>query len=184
MAMTPSNMLPLGTKAPNFSLPDTEGKAVSLGHGAKGYLVMFICNHCPFVDHIRDGLARVTSEYAAKGISVFAINSNDVKNYPDDSPVKMKVEKAKARYCFPYLFDESQKVAKAYQAACTPDFFLFDSEQFLVYRGQFDDSRPSNQTPVTGRDLAEAMDAVLAGTKPDSDQRPSIGCNIKWKTGN
>ncbi len=183
MAVTPSTMAPLGTLAPPFRLPDTEGNLVGLDAvpGAKGYLVIFLCNHCPYVIHIRPQLAAVTSEYQRRGIAVFGINSNDAKNYPADSPAKMKEERRVQRYQFPYLFDESQTVAKAYQAACTPDFYLFDANQRLVYRGQFDDSRPNSKVPVTGADLKQAMDALLAGKKPDAQQRASIGCNIKWK---
>jgi len=143
---------------------------------------MFICNHCPYVKHIRKELANLTAEFQEKGIAVFGINSNDIKNYPEDSPEKMVLEKRSAHYTFPYLFDESQEVARSYQAACTPDFFLFDRSGKLVYRGQFDDSRPGNQIPVTGKDLRQAMEQVLKGLLPQSDQRPSIGCNIKWKS--
>jgi peroxiredoxin len=183
MALTPSKMLALGTEAPAFRLPDTEGHLVGLENypEARGYLVMFICNHCPYVKHIRQELGRLTSEYMEKGISVFGINSNDVVNYPDDSPEKMRSEKKLAGYSFPYLFDETQSVAKAYDAACTPDFFLFDSHHKLVYRGQFDESRPGNRIPVTGSDLKSAFDAVLGGWAPDTNQKPSVGCNIKWK---
>ena len=183
MALTPSNMLALGTEAPGFSLLDTDGKMVSLEgiKGKKPFMVMFICNHCPYVKHIREGLAELTSAYLKKGIAVFAINSNDVINYPEDSPEKMAEEKKDARYEFPYLFDSDQTIAQAYQAACTPDFYLFDSTGHLVYRGQFDESRPGNKIPVTGSDLKRAMDRVLEGKSPDPDQRPSIGCNIKWK---
>ncbi len=175
-------MAPLGMLAPEFSLPDTEGNLVSLSNaaGAKGYLVVFICNHCPYVVHIRKELATLTSEYQKKGIAVFGINSNDAARYPADSPAKMKEERRLQKYEFPYLFDESQDVARAYQAACTPDFYLFDAAKSLVYRGQFDDSRPSSGIPVTGKDLKQAMDEVLAGRKPTSNQRASVGCNIKW----
>ena len=183
MALTPSNMLPLGTKAPEFSLPDFDGKLVTLADGSidKPFLVMFICNHCPYVKHIRKELAQLTTEFQKKGLVVFGINSNDVKNYPEDSPEKMALEARTVKYTFPYLFDESQEVARAYQAACTPDFFLFDSQGLLVYRGQFDDSRPGNQVPVTGADLRKAMEAVLKEQNPLLNQKPSIGCNIKWK---
>lgn len=185
MAKTPSTMLELGTKAPNFSLLDTKEKIVALAnYKAKPLLVMFISNHCPFVKHIREELAKLGKEYLSKGAAIVAINSNDTVNYPDDSPAKMKEEAIQAGYTFPYLFDESQEVAKAYKAACTPDFFLFDSSHTLVYRGQLDDSRPGSSTPVTGKDLRAALDAVLAGKKPNADQRPSLGCNIKWKAGN
>jgi peroxiredoxin len=185
MALTPSTMLELGTEAPEFRLPDTDGKTVSLDDfaGAPALLVMFLCNHCPFVKHVRHELARLTREYQGRGVGVVGINSNDVTTYPDDSPEMMKKEKAEVGYTFPYLYDESQEVAKAYQAACTPDFFLFDAARKLVYRGQLDDSRPGNPAPVTGKDLRAALEAVLAGTPPPEKQRPSVGCNIKWKPG-
>jgi peroxiredoxin len=183
MVLTPSKMLALGTKAPELNLPDTDGRQVTFEDfpEAKGYLVMFICNHCPFVKHLRRELATVTAEYLKKGIAVFGINANDADRYPDDSPEKMKEEKRVHHYLFPYLFDETQEVAKAYDAACTPDFFMFDAHRKLVYRGQFDDSRPGNSIPVTGSDLKAAMDAVLAGKTPNAKQRPSVGCNIKWR---
>lgn len=183
MALTPSKMLPLGTQASEFSLPDFEGRLVTLSEikNKKAFLVMFICNHCPYVKHIRKELAQLTTEFQKKGLAVFGINSNDIKNYPEDSPEKMALEARAAQYTFPYLFDESQEVAQAYQAACTPDFFLFDSQGLLVYRGQFDESRPGNQIPVTGADLRKAIEAVLNGKNPLQDQKPSIGCNIKWK---
>jgi len=186
MAETPSTMLPLGTSAPDFRLPDTTGRMVSLADftNAPGLLVMFICNHCPFVKHIRGGLALFARDYQPRGLAIVAINSNDVANYPADSPAKMAEEVKAAGYVFPYLYDETQTVAKAYRAACTPDFFLFDRIRTLVYRGQFDDSRPGNRRPVTGADLRAAVDAVLAGAPIPADQRPSIGCNIKWKPGN
>lgn len=186
MAVTPSTMLPLGTPAPAFHLPDTRGKLVSLDDApeAKAYLVCFICNHCPFVIHIREELARFAREYQQRGVFIVGINANDVKTHPDDSPEQMVREAQKAGYTFPYLFDETQDTAKAYRAACTPDFFLFDSRRMLVYRGQFDDSRPGNGIPVTGKDLRAAIEAVLAGKSPSAEQRPSIGCNIKWKAGN
>ena len=186
MAETPSTMLPLGTPAPAFRLPDTTGRLVALADfaNAPGLLVMFICNHCPFVKHIRAGLAQFGRDYEPRGLAIVAINSNDVANYPEDSPAKMAAEVKSAGYVFPYLFDDSQEVAQAYHAACTPDFFLFDRDRTLVYRGQFDDSRPSNRRPVTGADLRAAADAVLAGAPVSADQRPSIGCNIKWKAGN
>jgi peroxiredoxin len=176
-------MVALGTEAPPFSLPDTEGSLVALKdfEGARGLLVIFLCNHCPYVKHIRHGLAALTREYIEKGLAVVGINSNDVEKYPADSPEKMKEEKAAAGYVFPYLFDATQRVAKAYDAACTPDFFLFNGEHRLVYRGQMDDSRPGNGTPVTGRDLRLAMDAVLEDKVVTVDQKPSMGCNIKWK---
>ena len=186
MALTPSTMLPLGTQAPAFSLPDTNGKSVSISdfQSAPALLVMFICNHCPFVKHVRTGLAQLGNDYVPKGVAVVAISSNDVQTHPDDSPAKMAVEAKEAGYGFPYLYDESQAVARAYQAACTPDFFLFDREKQLVYRGQLDDSRPGNGIPVTGKDLRAALDAVLAGRPVAPEQKASIGCNIKWKAGN
>ena len=184
MARTESKMLPLGTTAPNFKLPDTDGRTVSLDSfpDAKAYLVIFMCNHCPFVKHLTTQLASTTSDLISKGVAVFGINSNDVVNYPDDRPELMAKEKQTHNYKFPYLYDESQQVAKAYDAACTPDFYLFDRNKKLVYRGQFDDSRPGNGIPVTGKDLMSAASALLAGQKVSDQQRPSIGCNIKWKT--
>jgi peroxiredoxin len=186
MAKTPSTMLALGTRAPDFRLPDTAGAPVARDDraSAPGLLVMFLCNHCPYVQHIREGLAEFAREYQARGLAIVGINSNDAASYPDDSPEKMRVEKQRFGYVFPYLHDESQAVAKAYAAACTPDFFLFDGARKLVYRGQFDDSRPGNGAPVTGRDLRAACDALLSGRPIAADQRPSIGCNIKWKAGN
>ena len=186
MAQTPSTMLRLGTRAPDFRLPDPSGESVALGDfaGAPGLLVMFICNHCPYVQHIRAELSRFASEVMQRGLGVVAINSNDVSSYPEDSPEKMAEWARREGYRFPYLFDESQKVAQAYRAACTPDFFLFDREQELVYRGQFDASRPGNDIPVTGSDLRAAVDAVLAGRPVSADQKPSVGCNIKWIPGN
>jgi peroxiredoxin len=183
MAATPSVMLPLGTHAPDFALPDTDGRTVSLSDfvDAPALLVMFICNHCPYVKHVRDELSRIGREYAERGVGIVAISSNDVERYPDDSPARMKEEKESAGYTFPYLFDESQDVARAYQAACTPDFFLFDGDHKLVYRGQLDSSRPGNGRPVTGHDLRTALNAVLAGEPAPTEQIPSIGCNIKWK---
>jgi peroxiredoxin len=179
-------MLSLGTEAPDFSLVNVDGKTVSLSDftGAPGLLVVFMCNHCPFVKHLANPLAQFASEYMAKGLAVVGINSNDVANHPADSPEHMVREAEERGYQFPYLYDETQEVAKAYRAACTPDFFLFDRDQRLVYRGQFDDSRPDSGIPVTGKDLRAAADAVLAGKEPSGDQRPSIGCNIKWKPGN
>jgi peroxiredoxin len=186
MVATPSTMLPLGTQAPDFHLPDTDGNIVSRDdfRDAPALLVMFICNHCPFVKHIRSGLVRFAQDYQSRGLAIVAINANDVGSYPEDSPPKMAIEKREAGYVFPYLYDETQAVAKAYRAACTPDFFLFDRERRLVYRGQFDDSRPGNDRPVTGADLRTAADAVLAGKPVAADQKPSIGCNIKWQAGN
>ena len=178
-------MLPLGTPAPEFSLPNVDGSTVSLSDfaGAKGLLVVFMCNHCPFVIHIAEQLAAFADEYMPRGLAVVGISSNDVSTHPQDSPEKMKQEAAARGYKFPYLYDESQDVAVAYKAACTPDFFLFDADRKLVYRGQFDSSRPESGIPVTGEDLRAAADAVLAGQKPSGDQRPSIGCNIKWTPG-
>jgi peroxiredoxin len=186
MALTPSTMLPLGTTAPDFQLPDTNGKTVSLADfkNAPALLVIFICNHCPYVIHIRAGLAQLARDYVAKNVAIVGINSNDAKNYPDDSPAKMKSEVKNAGYIFPYLYDETQAVAKSYHAACTPDFFLFDRGRRLVYRGQLDASRPGNGIPVTGKDLRAAIDAVLAGKTTSEFQAPSMGCNIKWKTRN
>jgi peroxiredoxin len=186
MAETPSTMIPLGTAAPDFKLPDTNGKLVALVafRDAPALLVMFICNHCPFVKHIRSGLAQFGCDYQARGLAVVAINSNDASVYRDDSPAKMAEEVKQVGYTFPYLYDETQSVAKAYGAACTPDFFLFDRQRQLVYRGQFDDSRPSNNRPVTGADLRAAANAVLAGKTVPAEQKPSIGCNIKWRAGN
>jgi peroxiredoxin len=186
MAATNSTMLALGTKAPEFRLPDTGGKMVALSDlgAARALLVVFMCNHCPFVKHIRDGLARLARDYASRGVGVVGINSNDAANYPADSPAKMAQEAKEAGYIFPYLHDETQEVAKAYHAACTPDLFLFDSERRLVYRGQFDDSRPGNGKPVTGEDVRAAFDAILSRSPVAAAQKPSIGCNIKWKPGN
>jgi peroxiredoxin len=186
MARTPSTMLELGTRAPDFSLPDTDGKEVSLESlsGAPGLLVAFICNHCPYVIHLREALAALGKDAQGRGLAVVAISSNDVENYPQDSPELMVEEKASAGYTFPYLYDATQEVAKAYQAACTPDFYLFDGDQRLVYRGQFDSSRPGNGDPITGADLRAAIDALLAGEGAAQTQVPSLGCNIKWKPGN
>lgn len=183
MVKTASTMLPLGTKAPNFSLTNVDGSTVSLSDfaGKKGLLVVFMCNHCPFVVHIRSELAKFAREYQAMGIAVVGINSNDATNYPSDAPDKMAAEAKSAGYSFPYLYDGDQSVAKSYKAACTPDFFLFDADLALTYRGQFDDSRPSNGKPVTGADLRAACDAVLAKGPVLVTQKPSIGCNIKWK---
>ena len=187
MAATPSTMLPLGTLAPVFSLPDTDGSLVSLDSlfPGKGLVVAFISNHCPFVKHLRFRFGQMADEYMPKGIAFVAIGSNDAENFPDDGPDNMAAEKEIAGYHFPYLHDETQEVAKAYKAACTPDFYLFDAEKALVYRGQFDDSRPGNGRTINGADLRKAMDALLAGnTIPEKDQQPSLGCNIKWKPGN
>ena len=185
MAQTPSTMLPLGTAAPAFTLSDTTLKHVSLETFAEApaLLVMFICNHCPFVKHLRSALAQLGRDYVPQGLAIAAISSNDSEAYPADSPAKMIEEQQEAGYNFPYLFDGTQEVAKSYRAACTPDFYLFDKARRLVYRGQFDDSRPSNGLPVTGKDLRAAIDAVLAGKPVSAEQRPSIGCNIKWRSG-
>ena len=180
-------MLPLGTKAPKFSLPNVlEDSTVTLDDfpQTKAYVLAFVCNHCPFVKLIRDHLADFGNSALQKDVVTFAISSNDVENYPDDSPEKMMIEAKEAGYAFPYLYDETQEVAKAYKAACTPDFFLFNSEQCLAYRGQYDDARPGNGKPVTGNDLQLALDAVLAGKEVPEPHQPSIGCNIKWKQGN
>ena len=186
MALTPSTMLSLGTTAPPFSLPDTDGATVSLDDfaGRKALVVIFMCNHCPYVKHLADGLAALGRDYGPRDVGIVAISSNDVDTHPDDSPAKMKEEKAARGYAFPYLFDDIQEVAAAYEAACTPDFFLFDADRRLVYRGQFDDSRPGSDEPVTGADLRAALDAVLAGQPVTDEQKPSLGCNIKWKPGN
>ena len=184
MPAVESQMLPLGTQAPAFTLPDPDGTPHSLRDDAPATVVMFICNHCPFVIHVREELARIGSEYDSRGVAIYAINSNDVNAYPADHPRHMKEEALAWGYTFPYLHDESQSVAKAYRAACTPDFYLFDAEQKLVYRGQLDDSRPSNSIPVTGHDLRAALDAVLASKKPEAEQKRSIGCSIKWSAGN
>jgi len=186
MPETPSTMLDLGTALPSFTLPDFNGRTLSDADfkGAQGLLVAFICKHCPFVKHIRQEFVRFANEYAAKGLKVVAIASNDVKEFPEDGPEGMKQEAAEAGYAFPYLFDEKQRVAQAFRAACTPDFFLFDRDGRLAYRGEFDDSRPKNDVPVTGSELRAAADAVLAGTPAPTTQKPSIGCNIKWSPGN
>lgn len=186
MVAVNSTMLPLGTRAPEFRLPDTGGKQVSLSDfkAAPALVVMFICNHCPYVKHIRAGLAQLARDYLPRGVAVVGISANDVANYPDDSPANMAREARSAGYLFPYLYDETQGVAKAYRAACTPDFYVFDKDQRLVYRGQFDDSRPGNNVPVTGTDLRAAVDAVLGGKPVSPTQKASMGCNIKWKPGN
>jgi peroxiredoxin len=185
MARTPSTMLALGTPAPRFELPDFDGKQHSISDFARSsaLLVVFTCEHCPFARHIRTGLAGFAREYLPRGLAVVAINSNDLVAYPQDGPDAMREEARSAGYVFPYLVDADQSVAKAYRAACTPDFFLFDADRRLVYRGQFDDSRPGNDRPVTGADLRRAADAALAGRPVDADQLPSVGCNIKWKPG-
>ena len=186
MVKTASTMLELGTSAPEFTLPDTSGSPVSLSdfRDAPALVVGFICNHCPFVVHIREALSEFGRAYQERGVAIVAINSNDVATHPDDSPEKMAEELALAGYTFSYLYDETQAVAQAYRAACTPDFFVFDGDQRLVYRGQFDDSRPESEIPVTGSDLRAACDAVLAGQPVTEPQRPSLGCNIKWRDGN
>ncbi len=186
MSLTPSTMLPLGTTAPDFRLPDTNGKTVALKDfkDKTALLVIFMCNHCPYVKHIRAGLVQLAKDYLPRNVAIVGINSNDVANYPEDSPARMKEEVKAAGYSFPYLYDESQAVAKAYRAACTPDIYLFDRGRRLVYRGQFDASRPGNGIPVTGKELRAALDTVLAGKPTSEFQTPSMGCNIKWKAGN
>ena len=186
MVQTASTMLSLGVKAPDFSLPDLSGKKVSLADfaDAPALLVIFLCNHCPYVKHVADVLAKLTKEYQQRGVAVVGINSNDVAAFPDDSPAKMIQEVKHRGYAFPYLYDESQAVAKAYRAACTPDFYVFDRQSKLVYRGQMDSSRPGNPIPVTGDDLRAALDAVLTKQPVPTKQKSSLGCNIKWKPGN
>lgn len=184
MALTPSNMIPLGTVAPAFSLPDTvSGNTYTLEQlrGEKATLIMFICNHCPYVKHINSQLVALANHYMPKGIKFVAISSNDAIAQPDDAPDKMKETALEEGYPFPYLYDETQAVAKSYDAACTPDFYIFDGALKLVYRGQLDDSRPSNTTPLSGADIRAALDAILTGNAVSPRQRPSIGCNIKWK---
>jgi len=184
MARTESTMLPLGTAAPDFALPDVTSGAVNKLNdfaGRDALLVMFICQHCPFVQHVQKQLAQLGKDYQGKSIGVVAISSNDAETFPEDGPEGLREQAAEYGFIFPYLFDESQEVARSYSAACTPDFFLFDRERKLVYRGQLDDSRPGNERPVTGKDLREAIDATLAGKPVSTDQKPSIGCNIKWK---
>lgn len=188
MVRTASTMLALGTKAPSFALSDTQkaanGKVVSNGDFAgKPMLVIFLCNHCPYVKHVASEIARIAVEYQAKGVGIVGISSNDVSSHPDDGPEKMTAEAQAQGYTFPYLFDGKQEVAQAYRAACTPDFFLFDAAHRLVYRGQLDDSRPKNGLPLTGADLRAALDAVLSGKPVAEKQKPSIGCNIKWAAG-
>jgi peroxiredoxin len=185
MALTESTMLELGTTAPDFSLPDVvTDKMVRRDdfRAQKALLVMFICTHCPYVKHIEKGLAALGMDYAGEPVSIVAISSNDAVTYPDDNPAGLKRQAESQRFLFPYLYDETQAVARAYKAACTPDLYLFDGDFKLVYRGQFDQSRPGNGIPVTGKDLRAALDAVLRGEKPTADQRASIGCNIKWKS--
>jgi peroxiredoxin len=184
MAATPSNMVPLGAPAPDFTLPDTvSGRNVSLAglRSDKATVIMFICNHCPFVKHVQHELAQLGRDYQPQGVAFAAINSNDVASYPADAPDKMKALAETLGFTFPYLYDETQEVARAYQAACTPDIYIYDGDLKLAYRGQLDDSRPGNGVPVTGRDVRRALDALLAGQPVDPNQRPSIGCNIKWK---
>ncbi len=184
MVMTPSTMLDLGTTAPDFELPDVvSGKSISLGtfEGKRALLVMFICKHCPFVIHVQDELARIGRDYGDRDVGVVAIGSNDAENYPDDAPDQLRAMALDLGFSFPFCYDESQQTAKDYTAACTPDFFLFDAQLRLVYRGQLDDGRPGNDSPVDGKDLRAALDQVLAGGSPDPNQKPSIGCNIKWK---
>lgn len=186
MARTPSIMLPLGTEAPDFSLPDTVSDTIlSLSdlRGDRGTLLMFICNHCPFVKHVNPELVQLAKDYTDRGIGIIAISSNDVVNYPQDHADRMKETALDEGYSFPYLYDETQEVARSYKAACTPDFFLFDSNNLLVYRGQLDDSRPGNGIPVDGKDLRTALNFLLQGQPIPEDQKPSIGCNIKWKQG-
>jgi peroxiredoxin len=187
MARTESTMLPLGSIAPDFDLPDVvtgESTSLSKFKGAKALLVMFICEHCPFVKHVQDELARLGHDYIPQGLGIIAISANDVANYPQDSPAHLKAMAHRLNLNYPILYDETQAVAQSYQAACTPDFFLFDLDRRLVYRGQLDDSRPGNDKPVTGADLRAAIDAALVGKPISPDQKPSIGCNIKWKPGN
>jgi peroxiredoxin len=186
MSLTPSTMLPLGSPAPDFRLWEPGGGMASLGdfRDAPALLVMFICNHCPYVKHVRHELAKLAKDYQSKGVAVVAINSNDADSHPDDSPDRMALEKLEFGYTFPYLYDEDQSVAMAYQAACTPDFFLFDAARSLVYRGQLDGSRPGNPVPTDGKDLRMAIDLVLEGQPVPPEQKPSMGCNIKWRKGN
>jgi peroxiredoxin len=186
MVLTPSTMLPLGTKAPDFSLPNVDGQTVSLADfaGERALLVIFLCNHCPYVKHVAAGVAQLARDYQARGVAVVGISSNDAAGYPADSPEQMVHEVENRGYTFPYLYDETQEVAKAYRAACTPDFFVFDKDQRLAYRGQMDSSRPDSGIRVTGADLRAALDAVLAGKPVPAEQKPSIGCNIKWRARN
>lgn len=186
MVKTASTMVELGVKAPDFSLPDVSGEMVSLSDfaDAPALLVVFMCNHCPYVIHVADGLARLAAEYQQRGVAVVGINSNDTATYPEDSPKNMAKEVKRRRYSFSYLYDESQEVAKAYRAACTPDFYVFDRQRKLVYRGQMDSSRPGGGDEVTGKDLRAALDAVLENRPVSANQKPSLGCNIKWQPGN
>jgi peroxiredoxin len=185
MSLTPSNMIPLGTAAPDFTLIDSiTDKPVSLSNirGEKGTVVMFLSNHCPYVKHVNDEIVRIANDYHVTGFGFVAISSNDIKKYPQDGPKFMRETARKENYSFPYLFDDTQEIAKLYNAACTPDFYLFDSELKLVYRGQLDNSRPGNGIPVNGRDLREALDNILNNNPQRKDQKPSMGCNIKWKS--
>jgi peroxiredoxin len=186
MVNTPSTMLPLGTEAPDFELTDAvSGNRIPLqDFGGKVLVVMFICNHCPFVIHVREGITQMVRDFADKDVAFVAITANDVEKYPQDGPTHMKELAEQLGWTFPFLFDETQEVAKAYRAACTPDFFIFDAQRRLAYRGQFDDSRPSNDTPVTGKDVRAAIHALLEDKPVAADQKPSIGCNIKWRPGN
>jgi peroxiredoxin len=185
MVKTASTMMALGTTAPDFTLPDTDGSLKSL-HQCKGDIatvIVFMCNHCPYVKHVAPQLAKISTDYVSKGVRFIGISSNDIATHPDDSPERMRDEAKAQGYAFPYLYDESQSVANAYRAACTPDFFVFDAELKLVYRGQLDDSRPKTDRPLTGKDLRQALDAIIANEAVSPDQHPSIGCNIKWKPG-
>lgn len=184
MARTPTTQIPLGFKAPEFKLPDTVSEKDFTFHdlkGEKGTVVMFICNHCPFVIHVREELVKIANDYSDKGIGFVVISSNDVENYPDDAPEKMKKLAEELEFPFPYLYDESQDVARAYDAACTPDFSVFDADDICVYRGQLDDSRPGNDEPVNGKDLRKVLDYLIEEKILDFEQKPSLGCNIKWK---
>jgi peroxiredoxin len=186
MALTASTMLALGTKAPDFALPDTvSGKTIRLESfkNAPGLLIMFICRHCPYVKHVQNEIAKIGRDYKDKQLAIVAISANDVENYPEDAPEKLKEMAQSLKFTFPLCYDESQSVAKAYRASCTPDFFLFDGQHKLVYRGQLDDSRPGNNEPNNGKDLRSAIDAVLAGKSITTEQKSSVGCNIKWKAG-
>jgi len=186
MSLIASTMLPLGTRAPDFKLPDTNGNTISLSdfEAVPALLVIFMCNHCPFVRHVLDKMTEIIKEYQEKGVAVVGISSNDVENYPDDVPEKMTDLAEQKGFSFPYLYDQTQQAAGNYHAACTPDFFLFDGDRKLFYRGQMDDSRPGNGIPVTGEDLRAALEALLQNKQPPSEQKPSMGCNIKWKSGN
>ncbi len=183
MARTPSNMIPLGTKLPDFNLPDTVSGNIFSSEQLSGKIsvVMFICNHCPYVKFVNEQIVKLANEYIKSGVAFVAISSNDIVNYPDDAPDKMKENAIELEFPFPYLYDETQETARIFDAACTPDFYVFDKESKLVYRGQLDDSRPSLEIPVTGKDLRDALDCVLSGKPVNEVQRPSIGCNIKWK---